>query len=242
MNQSNPNIPEEIAPEVLEIASRLYAEKNQSYSIQELKEAGAEVDIPPEFIEQAVQEVRQRRIQEEKRQKRLKIIGAAVAGAIALWGIVTYNILSGAESRVDAAQAQLDNQLSRRADLIPNLVSITQAYAKQEYQLADLLTKSRQNYLQADTSTEKAAAAAEVSQAIERFRSYAAKNPQLQSSQAFINLQYEIAGTENRIAVERMRYNQTVQNYNQKVNQFPNVLLAPIFGFKTKQFFPAKAT
>ncbi len=76
----------------------------------------------------------------------------------------------------------------------------------------------------------------EVSQAIERFRDYAIKNPQLQSSQAFINLQYELAGTENRIAMERMRYNQAVQNYNQKIQLFPNCLLARGFRFDPKPF------
>jgi LemA protein len=242
MKPSDSQIPEEIAPEVFALASRLYAEQNQSYSMKELIEVGTEVDIPPEFIQQAVREVQEKRIQTQKRQRRLKIVGVGVGVAIALWGIVTYNYLSGAAQKIDAAEAQLENQLARRANLIPNLVSITQAYAKQEYQLADLLTKSRQNYLQADTPAEKTAAEAEVSQAIERFRDYAAKNPELQSSQAFINLQYEIAGTENRIAVERMRYNQAVQNYNQQVKQFPNVILAPIFGFKTQPFYPAKTS
>ncbi|MBW4573890.1 MAG: LemA family protein [Aphanothece sp. CMT-3BRIN-NPC111] len=81
---------------------------------------------------------------------------------------------------------------------------------------------------------------AQVSQAIEGFKDYAASNPQLQSSQAFTNLQYELAGTENRIAVERMRYNQTVGAYNQNVQMFPNSLIAGISGLKTKPFFKAE--
>ena len=74
----------------------------------------------------------------------------------------------------------------------------------------------------------------------QRFNQYAAATPQLQSSQAFINLQYEIAGTENRIATERMRYNQVVEGYNRKVTAFPNALIAPIIGCQRKPFFKAE--
>ncbi len=169
-----------------------------------------------------------------------KLTLASVGVAIALWGIWTYNTLSNAAQEVDAAWAQVENQFQRRSDLIPNLVSVTQAYAQHERDLATLLIHSRQVYLQANTQSEKVAAMTEVSLAIERFRNYAAKNPQLQSSQAFINLQYELAGTENRIAVERMRYNHAVGNYNQTVRLFPNSLLSRVFGFSPKPFFQAK--
>lgn len=81
-----------------------------------------------------------------------------------------------------------------------------------------------------------------MNQAIDRFQNYAAANPQLQSSQLFINLQYELAGTENRIAVERMRYNQAVKAYDQKVQRFPNSLLANAFGFERIPFFQATNT
>lgn len=231
MSNSNPRIPEEMAPEVFATASRLYAQKSQDYSIEELMEAASEAQIPPEFIQQAVQEIHQKRIQAAERRKKLRVVFASLSVAFALWGIWTYNSLSSAAQKVNVAKAQLENQLSRRADLIPNLVSITQAYAKQESQLATLLTQSRQTYLQANSPSEKLAASAKVSEAIERFEDYLAKNPQLQSSQAFINLQYELTGTENRIAVERMRYNQAVQDYNYKIQIFPNSLLAQVFGF-----------
>jgi len=102
--------------------------------------------------------------------------------------------------------------------------------------------KSREAYLQAVTPNEKTAAIVKVNQSIKRFGDYAAVNPQLQSSQLFINLQYEIAGTENRIAVERMRYNKAVQSYNQQIQQFPNSVLAQAFGFKSKSFFQKTTT
>jgi LemA protein len=170
------------------------------------------------------------------RQMLLKI-GAGFVAVSVLWSIWTYNSLSKTTSEVEAAWAQVENQLQRRADLIPNLVSVTQAYAKQEQELVSLLVQSREAYLQAVTPNEKTAAIAKVNQSIKRFGDYAAANPQLQSSQLFINLQYEIAGTENRIAVERMRYNKAVQSYNQQIQQFPNSVLAQAFGFKSKSFF-----
>lgn len=244
MNNPEAKIPEDIAPEVFALASRYYADSGQHYSVAELVEAGAEADIPAEFIQQAIREIqaqKQQQLEKQKsRQRRDRILAgmsAGILGVSILWGMGTYNSLSHEASQVDVAWAQVENQLQRRADLIPNLVDVTQAYAKQEQELVSLLVKSRQNYLQAVTPEEKASAIAQVNQAIKRFGDYAANNPQLQSSQLFINLQYEIAGTENRIAVERMRYNKAVQSYNQKIQQFPNSIVANSSGFKSKPFF-----
>jgi LemA protein len=136
---------------------------------------------------------------------------------IALGTIGTYNDLTYSRSRSLAAWAQVENQLQRRADLIPSLVRVTQAYAQHEKDIIFLLNQSRQAYLQANTQIEKLQALALVDRAINNFQNYAATDPNLQSSQLFINLQYEIAGTENRIAVERMRYNQTANVYNQQL-------------------------
>ncbi|MEW6492142.1 MAG: LemA family protein, partial [Cyanobacteriota bacterium] len=220
------------------LASRYYAHSTQSYSLSELVQAGLEVQIPAAFIEQAIQDIQTQQEQRQKQQQRARricqlfaIAGAGIAAVSVLWSIQTYNSFSNTASNVDAAWAQVENQLQRRADLIPNLVSVTQAYAKHEQELVSLLVKSREAYLHSDTPEEKTAAIANVNHAIARFRDYAAANPQLQSSQLFINLQYEIAGTENRIAVERMRYNKAVQGYNQQIQQFPNSVLARVFGF-----------
>ncbi|MDJ0798106.1 MAG: LemA family protein [Calothrix sp. MO_167.B12] len=251
MESKNKNIriPEEIAPEVLELASRYYANQMQSYSPSELVVAGKEVDIPAEFIQQAIQDVQeqsQKKLERQKQaQKQRQIfwkVSAGILVALSIWSIWTYNSFANSTSTVEAAWAQVENQLQRRTDLIPNLVSVTQAYAKHEKQIVSLLLESRQAYLQARTPTQKAAAILQVNQAIERFRDYAAINPQLQSSQVFINLQYELAGTENRIAVERMRYNRSVQVYNQKIQTFPNSLFAKTFGLEKKPFFQATKT
>ncbi|AFZ13892.1 LemA family protein [Crinalium epipsammum PCC 9333] len=240
MRDLDTRISQEMTPEVFAVASRLYAEKSQEYSLQELMEAGAEAQIPPEFIQQAYQEIQIKRQQAQERRKKLIIILASVGVVVGGWGIWTYNSLASAAQKVDSAWAQVENQFQRRADLIPNLVRVTEASAKQERDLAALLTRSRTSYLQADTPGEKAVASTQVSQAINQFQNYVANNPQLQSSQAYINLQYELAGTENRIAVERMRYNQAIQAYNQKVKVFPNSVVAKILGFESKPLFKAE--
>ncbi len=249
MNNQDKRIPEDIAPEVLELASRYYADRTQSYSASELVVAGKEVDIPAEFIQQAILDVQARHKQQQQQQQRLThlrqrllLAAAGVIAALTVWSAWTYNSIQNSNSRVEAAWAQVENQLQRRADLIPNLVNVTQSYAKQEKELVSLLMRSRQAYLQATTPNEKVAATVQVNQAIDRFRDYASVNSQLRSSQLFINLQYELTGTENRLAVERMRYNQAVQAYNQKIQNFPNILVANTLGFEKKEFFQATNT
>ena len=246
MSNREIRIPSDIAPEVLELASRYYAEQEKSYSDSELVEAATEAGIPAQFIEQAIQDVRAQHQQKlaqqrqviKQRQMLLKI-GLAFLAAIALGNVWIYNSLSGAALKTEAAWAQVENQLQRRADLIPNLVSVTQAYTQHEKELVSLLVQSREAYLQAVTPEEKATAMVEVDRAIGRFRDYAVTNPQLQSSQLFVNLQYELAGTENRLAVERMRYNRTIQDYNQKIQGVPNSLIAKALGFEKQLFFQA---
>ncbi|MEB3884211.1 LemA family protein [Lyngbya sp. CCY1209] len=249
MSESDVNIPEELAPEVLEVASRLYQEASDRYSLAELQEAGEAVSIPPELIETAIAQVREKRRLEEiarrqAQQRKSAIIGIGVAlgGAIALWGVFAYNSLSGKYQQVQASWAQVENQLQRRADLIPQLLAVTEAQADQERDIVRLLTESRQQFLQAKSTDEKLAAMAEMNSAIQQFNQYAIAAPELRSSQAFINLQYEIAGTENRIATERRRYNQAVQSYNQNRQRFPTSVVGGLFGFDRQPFFQAENT
>ena len=103
MNDSSRHLTEDIALEVFALASRLYAEKNQGYSLSELIEAGTAAEIPAEFIERAVREIEAQRIRAKERQKRLKVIFASAAAAIALWGSWTYNSISSASQRVNGA-------------------------------------------------------------------------------------------------------------------------------------------
>ena len=249
MKKPEIRLPEDIVPEVLELASRYYVEHAQSYSVSELVETGKEAEIPAEFIEQAIQEIKAKHFsklehqKEARRQRQMFLkISAGILAAIALWGIWTYNSLSSAFFQVEASWAQVENQLQRRADLIPNLVSMTQAYAQQEKELVSLLIQSHEAYLQAVTHEQKVAASSFLNQALGHFRNYVTANPQLQSSQLFINLQYELVGTENRLAVERMRYNRAVQAYNKKNQGFPNSILAKALGFQNQSFFQVTTT
>jgi len=242
MNNLDMRIPESMTSEVLELASRNYANHSQAYAASELIQAGTEAQIPAEFIQQAIQKVRSRQNRRQKQRKILATIGASILAVSAIWSIWTYNSFSRHASQVQAKWAQVENQLQRRTDLIPNLVRVTQAYTEHEKKIVSLLQQSRQAYLQADTPEKKAEAVEEVNEAIKHFQDYAANNSQLQSSQLFTNLQYEITGTENRLAVERMRYNQAVQQYNQTIRQFPNSVLAQGLGFEAQSFFQATTT
>lgn len=246
MSDLTPRIPEEIADEVFQVASQLYAQAQSSYSLEDLQKAGQQVNIPPELIEKALQQVQeQKRLEKEQRrqqqqqQQKIKLIAAGVGVIAILWGVLTFNGLNGASQKVNAAWAQVENQLQRKADLIPQLVSVTNAQAQHEKDLVKTLLLSREAYLKANTQGEKVSASQQIDQALQRLNSYATQSA-LGSSQGFINLQYEIAGTENRIATERKRYNEAVQTYNQQVSSFPNSLIASIGGFKPKEFFKAQ--
>ena len=242
MKYSKFRIPEDTAAEVFALASQYYAEKDQSYSVLDMVEAGAEVHIPPEFIQQAIQEIQTRQKRAKQQRQLLFKVGAGMLVAIALWSGWTYNSISNTESKVDLAWAQVENQLQRRADLIPKLIQITKAYAQQEQELVALLVESRQTYLQTNTPEAKLQSLQSLNRAIDSFWDYAATNSQLRSSQLYDNLQYELTGTENRIAVERMRYSQAVKTYNQKIQQFPNLLMARILGFQKLSLSQANNT
>jgi LemA protein len=124
-------------------------------------------------------------------------------------------------------------------NLIPNLVSVTQASAQQEKAFSHLAGAIPSVLFASTNPPTKSRCYRQNESAIARSSQSAATNPQLQSSQLFINLQYEMVGTENRLAVERMRYNQAVQAYNQQVQAFPTSLLAKAWGFHQQSFFQA---
>ncbi len=237
MNSSNA-IPEEWVPAVLEKASRLYQQQNQSYSLDQLQAAGSEVEIPPELMQQALEELKAEQtavaLANQRKKRTLKIGGFAAVGlaiATALWTGSVYNSLNAARSTVDGKWAQVENQMQRRADLIPQITQVAQGYAGHEKAVIESLGSARETFLSAQTIAERQAADEAVKSAIAQFQTFAASTQTLQSSELFINLQYEIAGTENRIATERMRYNQAVEAYNRSVRGFPTVLVAGPLGF-----------
>src|SRR6266436_3616120 len=132
---------------------------------------------------------------------------------------------------VNASWAQVDVVLQRRADLIPNLVETVKGFAAQEQTVFGEIAKARAAYLSAGTPAEKIAANGQLDRAMVKFLAVTENYPQLKSNENFLRLQDELAGTENRIAVERRRYNETVQDYNTYISLFPNSLVASIAGF-----------
>ena len=133
---------------------------------------------------------------------------------------------------VNAAWAQVDVVLQRRADLVPNLVETVKGYAVQEQIVFGDIAKARSALLGAQTPADKIAANAQLDSALGRLLVIVENYPQLKSNENFLRLQDELAGTENRIAVERRRYNEAVQDYNTYLSLFPNTLVASVAGFK----------
>ena len=132
---------------------------------------------------------------------------------------------------VNAAWSQVDVVLQRRADLIPNLVETVKGYAGQEQKVFGDIAAARSQLLNAKTPSDKIAANGQLDSALGRLLVIVENYPQLKSNENFMRLQDELAGTENRIAVERRRYNETVQDYNTYISLFPNNVVASMSGF-----------
>jgi len=154
--------------------------------------------------------------------------------ALAIFGqyVGVRNTLVSKNEAVKSAWSQVDIVLQRRADLIPNLVETVKGYAKQEQTVFGDIAKARSALLSAGTPQDKIAANNQLDGALGRLLLIVENYPQLKSNENFLRLQDELAGTENRIAVERKRYNDTLQDYNTYVQQFPNNVFAGWAGFK----------
>jgi len=170
-------------------------------------------------------------------------IGIILLLVISFYGFFkgTYNRFVSMDETVKGAWAQVENQLQRRYDLIPNLVETVKGYAKQEKDVLVEVTNARARVGGAGTVPDKIKANNELSGALSRLLVVVERYPDLKSNQNFIRLQDELAGTENRIAVERMRYNDAVKAYNVAIRSFPANLFAGMFGFEKAAFFEAPA-
>jgi len=149
----------------------------------------------------------------------------------------TYNSLVTMDEGVKAAWAQVENQLQRRYDLIPNYVETVKGYAKHEKEVFLKVTEARSKVGGAGSIGEKIAANNQLSSALSRLLLVVERYPDLKANTNFIRLQDELAGTENRVAVERRRFNETVRVYNTKIRSFPTNLIAGLFGFEKATFF-----
>ena len=169
----------------------------------------------------------------------LIILGIILVFAFAIYSYVkgTYNSLVMLDEGVKAAWAQVENQLQRRYDLIPNYVETVKGFAKQEQEVFIKVTEARSKVGGATSVPDKIQANNELSSVLSRLLVVVERYPELKSDQNFLRLQDELAGTENRIAVERRRYNEMVKTYNIKVRTFPTNILAGIFGFEKASFF-----
>jgi LemA protein len=171
-------------------------------------------------------------------QRRFLILWIAVSAAPILSGC-SYNRFVSQEEAIKAQWAQVENQLQRRNDLVPNLVETVKGYAAHEKGVFEAVADSRARLAGAGTPAETIAAANAQSSALARLLAVVENYPQLKANEQFNRLMDELAGTENRIAVERMRYNERVQEYNTTRRQFPSNITAGIFGFKEYPFFEA---
>ncbi|MBN1255028.1 MAG: LemA family protein [Deltaproteobacteria bacterium] len=151
----------------------------------------------------------------------------------------TYNTLVSLNEEVKAAWSQVENQLQRRMDLIPNYVETVKGYAKHEREVFIEVTEARAKVGGSVTPSQKIEANNELASALSRLLLVVERYPDLKANQNFIRLQDELAGTENRIAVERMRYNEAVLKYDKRIKKFPTRILASIFGFTEAPYFEA---
>src|SRR3972149_5359942 len=153
---------------------------------------------------------------------------------------VTYNRLVKQDEAIKALWAQVETQLQRRSDLIPNLVEVVKGYAKHEKEIFENVAQARAKLAGARSVDEKISAANELSGFLGRLLAIAENYPNLKANESFNRLMDELAGTENRIAVERKRYNDIVQVNNKKVKRFPPNMLAGMFGFSPSPYFEAE--
>jgi len=160
-----------------------------------------------------------------------------ILAIVVIFSWMLYNGLVGKKLRVDEALAQINVQLKRRADLIPNLVETVKGYAKHEKSVFENVTKARSALMSAQTLTDKANADNQISAALKSILAVAEAYPELKASENFKSLQEEVTDTEDKVAYSRQFYNNVVMDYNTSLKVFPNVAIAPMLGFKEAEFF-----
>lgn len=163
----------------------------------------------------------------------------AVIVIIAIMIVPRYNSLVNLDEEVNQKESQIDTQLQRRGDLIPNLVSTVQGYASHEEEIFTDIAEARSRLSGAEGVEETAEANNEMTSALSRLLAISENYPDLQASEQFTGLRDELAGAENRIAVARQDYNTAVQEYNRNTRTFPGNLIAGIFNFEDKPYFEA---
>ncbi len=168
------------------------------------------------------------------------IIAVVIVLAIIAFPIVaTYNSLVSLREQVNEKWAQVETQLQRRADLIPNLVNTVKGYASHEKEIFEEVARARATLLNARTREEEIEGNQKLESALGRLLAIVENYPQLKADETFLRLMDELAGTENRINVARMRYNDAVRKYNVSIKRFPQRIIASWFGFSEEPYFEA---
>ena len=169
------------------------------------------------------------------------IIGVIVL-LILIWGVATYNSLFDFRNRVKDSWSQIDVQLKRRFDLIPNLVETVKGYTKHESETLEEVIKARNTYLSASLPEDQLKADGELTNAINKLFALSENYPELKANQNFQQLQQELQQTEDKIAMARQFYNDIVMQYNNKIEMVPSNIIASLFKFKQEKFFEANET
>ena len=170
----------------------------------------------------------------------LILLGVAVL--VVLYLVLAYNGLVRLKNRIEGAWSQIDVQLQRRYDLIPNLVETVKGYARHESATFEAVTRARAAAIDAQGVAAQAQAESMITSALKSLFAVAEAYPELKANENFLALQEELSGTEGRIAYARQFYNDTVQRYNTKIQTFPTMLVARPFGFAEREYFEADDT
>jgi LemA protein len=165
------------------------------------------------------------------------IVVVAVPVLVALWAVGVYNGLVMARNAVKNAWAQIDVQLKRRHDLIPNLVETAKGYMKHERETLENITKARNLAAQPHGVADQAKAEAELSRAMSSFFVVVENYPELKANQNFLQIQEELTSTENKVGFARQYYNDETMRFNTKIEQFPGNIVANMFSFHAAEFF-----
>jgi LemA protein len=168
------------------------------------------------------------------------LLAVVVVAVLAL--VVTYNGLVRLRHRIEGAWAQIDVQLRRRYDLIPNLVETVKAYATHERETLDAVVRARSAGINAEGVADQAKAETMLTSALKSLFALSEAYPDLKANQGFLQLQEELSGTEGRIAYARQFYNDAVQAYNTKIQSFPHLIIANAMGFSPREYFEADDT
>lgn len=165
------------------------------------------------------------------------LILAVIGGVIVLWAVFAYNRMRTQSNRIDNAWSQIDVQLRRRYDLIPNLVETVKGYATHEREVFERVTEARSLGIEAKSVPEQAQAENQITQALRQLFAVSENYPQLRANENFLQLQEELTATEGRIAFARQFYNDSVLKFNNTIQVFPNLLISGAFGFHSRDYF-----